>query len=210
MAERALARTIEPVNWIVAPLAIERLMKLRIGKRLVWLLCGLLLALPVAHAKKSQDEDSERQQRGQQQGDQKQSERSAPVRGGYLEKDKPRNTTKSNRENRRSTPQPQSQPRYDNGYERRDSTRNYTPDDRRGGDRNYVPEQRYEPAPRYESAPRYAPRQMNLSEAVAAAERSTGGRVLSAEPIDEGGQLLYRVKVLTPNGRVQVLFIDAQ
>jgi len=198
LAARALARTIEPVNWIVAPLAIERLMKLRIGKRLVWLLCGLLLALPVAHAKKSQDEDSERQQRGQQQGDQKQSERSAPVRGGYLEKDKPRNNTKSNRENRRNAPQPQSQPRYDNGYERRDNNR------------NYVPERRYEPAPRYESPPRYAPRQMNLSEAVAAAERSTGGRVLSAEPIDEGGRLSYRVKVLTPNGRVKVLFLDAQ
>ena len=179
-------------------------MKHRIGKRQVWLLCGLLLGLPVAHAKKSQDEDSERQQRGQQQGDQKQSERSAPVRGGYLEKDKPRNTTKSNRENRRNAPQPQSQPRYDNGDERRDNNRNYVPDDRRGSDRNYVPERRYD------SAPRYAPRQLNLSEAVAAAERSTGGRVLSAEPIDEGGRLSYRVKVLTPNGRVKVLFLDAQ
>ena len=147
-------------------------MKLRIGKRQIWLLCGLLLALPVAHAKKSQDEDSERQQR-----DRQQSEYSAPVRGGYLEKDKPRNTTKSNRENRRNAPQPQTQPRYDNGYERRDSNRNYAPDDHRSGDRNYVPEQRYEPAPRYESAARYAPRQMYLSEAVAAAERSTGGRV---------------------------------
>jgi uncharacterized membrane protein YkoI len=198
LAARAPVRTIEPVNRLVAPLAIERFMKLRIGKRQVWLLCGLLLALPVAHAKKSQDEDSERQQRDQQQYDQQQSERSAPVRGGYLEKDKPRNTTKSNRESRRNAPQPQSQPRYDNGYERRDSNR------------NYVPEQRYEPAPRYESAPRYAPRQMNLSEAVAAAERSTGGRVLSAEPIDEGGRLLYRVKVLTPNGRVSVLYLDAQ
>jgi uncharacterized membrane protein YkoI len=193
LAGRALARTIEPVDWRVAPLAIERLMKHRIGKRQVWLLCGLLLALPVAHAKKSQDEDGERQQRDQQQGDQQQLERSAPpVQGGYLKKDKPRNTMKNDRENRRYTPQPQSQPRYDNGYERRDSNR------------NYVPEQRYEPAPRY------APRQMNLSEAVAAAERSTGGRVLSAEPIDEGGRLSYRVKVLTPDGRVRVLFLDAQ
>ncbi len=154
-------------------------MKLRIGKHQVWLLCGLLLALPVAHANKAQEEASERQQREQQQRNQQQYQRGAPMGGGYLEKDTPRDTTKSNRENRRTTLQPPSHPRAD-------------------------PEQRYE------SAPRYAPRQMNLSEAVAAAERSTGGRVLSAEPIDEGGRLVYRVKVLTPDGRVSVLYLDAQ
>ncbi|MFP5504846.1 MAG: PepSY domain-containing protein [Gammaproteobacteria bacterium] len=49
-----------------------------------------------------------------------------------------------------------------------------------------------------------------MSEAVAEAERRTGGRVLSADPREDNGQLYYRVKVLTPNGRVQMLHIDAR
>lgn len=35
-------------------------------------------------------------------------------------------------------------------------------------------------------------------------ERS-GGRVLQAEPMQRGGQEVYRIKVLTPEGRVRVL-----
>ncbi|MBI5041358.1 MAG: PepSY domain-containing protein [Gammaproteobacteria bacterium] len=161
-------------------------------KRQAWLLCGLLLTLPVAQAKKQQDEDSERQR----------TERVAPQRGHLQQNTAPRDTRNGNQQRdqqdngRRYAPQDDRryapQPRYDNGY------------DNRGYDRGYAP------APRYESAPRYAPRGMNLSEAVAEAERRTGGRVLSAEPIDDGGQLFYRVKVLTPNGRVKVLFLDAQ
>lgn len=172
---------------------------------MVAVLCGVLLAQPLAYARKSQDEDQESRQKNQ---------HSAPISGGYLEKDNARSSTKVYRDTRRNDPQPQ----YDAGDEhsngssehndaaayRHEDSRDYTPQD------NNRSEQRYEPAPRYESAPRYAPRGMNLSEAVSVAERNTGGRVLSAEPLDENGQLSYRVKVLTPNGRVQVLFIDAQ
>lgn len=61
-----------------------------------------------------------------------------------------------------------------------------------------------------EDRSRWEPRGLSLSEAVSQAERSTGGRVLSAEPRDEGGRAYYRVKVLSPNGRVQVLYIDAR
>jgi uncharacterized membrane protein YkoI len=147
-------------------------------KRLIWLLCGLLLVLPVAQAKKPQDEDSERQ---------KSEQRAPPMRGSYLEKDRNNRNRDEQRDQQGDGRRYEQQPRYDGGY-----------------DRGYVP------APRYEPAPRYAPRGMNLSEAVTEAERRTGGRVLSAEPIDEGGQLFYRVKVLTPNGRVKVLFLDAQ
>lgn len=50
----------------------------------------------------------------------------------------------------------------------------------------------------------------SLSDAVREAERRTGGQVLSAEPRDEGGRPVYRVKVLTPDGRVRVLYLDAR
>ncbi|MBI5461796.1 MAG: PepSY domain-containing protein [Gammaproteobacteria bacterium] len=167
-------------------------MQHRTWKRQAWLLCGLLLALPVAQAKKPQDEDGERQR----------SERVAPQRGHVQQNTAPRNT--QNRDTQRD--------RQDNGrhYQPPQDERRYAPQPRYDNrdERSY--ERGYAPAPRYESEPRYAPRGMNLSEAVAEAEQRTGGRVLSAEPIDDGGQLFYRVKVLTPNGRVQVLFLDAQ
>lgn len=182
-------------------------MQLRLGKLMATLLCGLLLAQPLAYAKKSQDDDQENQQNNQ---------HSAPMSGGYLEKDKARTNAKSSRETRHSD----AQPTYDSGNSRGNSKRNDTPEYRRENQhtaeqraapiQRYEPAPRYEVAPRYEAAPRYAPRGMNLSEAVSVAERSTGGRVLSAEPLTENGQLTYRVKVLTSNGRVQVLFIDAQ
>lgn len=78
-----------------------------------------------------------------------------------------------------------------------------SPDDRR------YQEPRYDDR-RYDQDPRTAPRGMSLSDAVSEAERRTGGRVLSADPREENGQIYYRVKVLTPNGRVQMLYIDAR
>lgn len=62
--------------------------------------------------------------------------------------------------------------------------------------------------PRYEERRQAQPR-MSLSDAVAEAERRTGGQALSAEPRMDGGRMSYRVKVLTPNGRVQILYMDA-
>ncbi|MFN2309737.1 MAG: PepSY domain-containing protein [Gammaproteobacteria bacterium] len=88
-----------------------------------------------------------------------------------------------------------------------------------GEDRGARPERGYDaPRPvrdagndqRYAAPPRSAPRGMSLSEAVSEAERRTGGRVLTAAPREENGQLHYRVKVLTPDGRVQMLYIDAR
>lgn len=170
-------------------------------KRRIWLLCGLLLALPVAQAKKPHGENNERQTM----------ERAPPMRGGYLEKDHDNRDQGPQYDERHSTPQYERhyapQPRYDDGYnhDRRDQ---YDRGDEHGDERDY--DHGYNQAPHYEPVPRYAPRGLNLSEAVNEAERRTGGRVLSAEPVDEGGQLFYRVKVLTPNGRIQVLFLDAQ
>lgn len=81
-------------------------------------------------------------------------------------------------------------------------------DDRRRGD--WQPDDRRYDDRRYDQPSRSAPRGMSLSDAVSEAERRTGGRVLSADPREENGQLHYRVKVLTPNGRVQMLYIDAR
>lgn len=157
-------------------------MKFRSGYLSAGLLCGLLLAQPLAYARKSQDEAKQDEQQN-----------SAPIYGGYLGKDQSRNKANDDR----------------GGHDNR-SEQHYESEQRYEPIQHYESGPRYQAEPRYESAPRYAPRGMNLSEAVSVAERSTGGRVLSAEPLDENGQLSYRVKVLTPNGRVQVLFIDAQ
>jgi len=166
----------------------------------------LLLAQPPAYAKKSPHEDQEDPQSNQ---------RSTPISGGYLEKEKSRSSSKSNRDTRHSDSQPQHESARESGNSKRNEASGYhqaspSAEQRSVPMQRYEAAQRYESAPRYEAAPRYAPRGMNLSEAVSIAERSTGGRVLSAEPLTENGQLTYRVKVLSSNGRVQVLFIDAQ
>ena len=65
-------------------------------------------------------------------------------------------------------------------------------------------------APRDYSDPRAAPQRrpgMSLDQAVGMASRE--GRVLSADVVDAGGGPAYRVKVLTPQGRVRVLYFDA-
>jgi uncharacterized membrane protein YkoI len=50
---------------------------------------------------------------------------------------------------------------------------------------------------------------MSRDEAAAAAQRSTGGRVLSVEKADAGGRAAWRVKVVTAKGEVRVIMIDA-
>ena len=47
---------------------------------------------------------------------------------------------------------------------------------------------------------------ISLAEATELAQKATGGRVLDAQP-SQGG---YRIKVLTPQGEVRVLFVDSQ
>jgi len=50
---------------------------------------------------------------------------------------------------------------------------------------------------------------VSLDAAVARIQRETGGRVLSASTVREGGRLIHRIKVLLPSGKVRVYQVDA-
>jgi uncharacterized membrane protein YkoI len=50
---------------------------------------------------------------------------------------------------------------------------------------------------------------LSLQEAVAQVERETGGKILSAETIRVGSGVVYRIKVLTPDGRIRVFQLPA-
>lgn len=45
----------------------------------------------------------------------------------------------------------------------------------------------------------------SLNDTVRRVERETGGRILSAETVVSGSREVYRIKVLTPDGRVRVV-----
>ncbi len=62
--------------------------------------------------------------------------------------------------------------------------------------------ERVVPEPRVES-----PRS-ELPESVLRAERETGGQVLRAESMQRDGREVYRLKVLTPDGRVRIMRDD--
>jgi uncharacterized membrane protein YkoI len=51
---------------------------------------------------------------------------------------------------------------------------------------------------------------VDLNEAVQQVQRETGGRVLSAETVNQNGRMVHRIKVLTASGQVRVVVIDAQ
>jgi uncharacterized membrane protein YkoI len=51
---------------------------------------------------------------------------------------------------------------------------------------------------------------VSLNEAVQQVKHQTGGRVLSAETVNQGGRTVHRIKVLTPSGQVRVVVVDAQ
>lgn len=51
---------------------------------------------------------------------------------------------------------------------------------------------------------------VSLNEAVQQVKRDTGGRVLSADTVNQGGRTVHRIKVLTPSGQVRVVVVDAQ
>jgi uncharacterized membrane protein YkoI len=57
------------------------------------------------------------------------------------------------------------------------------------------------------AAPAWA--DVNRDDAAAAAARAGGGRVLSVEKSQAGGRAVWRVKVLTAQGEVKVVLIDA-
>jgi hypothetical protein len=46
-------------------------------------------------------------------------------------------------------------------------------------------------------------------DAAQVAQRASGGRVLSVEKVEQQGQVVWRVKVLTPAGEVRVILVDA-
>ena len=50
---------------------------------------------------------------------------------------------------------------------------------------------------------------MSRDDAAAAAQRATGGRVLSVDKTDSAGHAAWRVKVVTAKGEVRVIVIDA-
>ena len=51
--------------------------------------------------------------------------------------------------------------------------------------------------------------EVSRDEAAAAVQRASGGRVLAVDRIDRDGRAVWRVKVLTANGEVKVILIDA-
>jgi hypothetical protein len=59
------------------------------------------------------------------------------------------------------------------------------------------------------SLPAQAQRAVDLQDAVERVQRQTNGRILSAETVRVGRQKVYRVKVLRPEGRVQVVMVPA-
>jgi uncharacterized membrane protein YkoI len=50
---------------------------------------------------------------------------------------------------------------------------------------------------------------ISRDQAAVAAQRLSNGRVLSVEKIDAGGRAVWRVKVITGQGDVRVILIDA-
>ncbi len=50
----------------------------------------------------------------------------------------------------------------------------------------------------------------SLKEAIARVERETGGKVLSAETRHAGKQTIYRLKVLTRDGKVKIVEVVAE
>ncbi len=50
---------------------------------------------------------------------------------------------------------------------------------------------------------------VSLNQAVQQAQQQSGGRVLSADTVNQGGRTVHRVKVLTPSGQVRVYTFDA-
>lgn len=51
--------------------------------------------------------------------------------------------------------------------------------------------------------------QLSASAAADLVQRRTGGRVLAVQAQRESGREIYRVKVLTPQGEVRIVLVDA-
>jgi uncharacterized membrane protein YkoI len=53
-------------------------------------------------------------------------------------------------------------------------------------------------------------REISLQEAVAQAQREVEGKVLSVQTLNVGKRKIYRIKVLTHDGRVRVVQVPAE
>ena len=53
-------------------------------------------------------------------------------------------------------------------------------------------------------------RKVQLREAVDQVQRDTGGKILAAQTVGHGSNRTYRIKVLTPDGRVRVVQVQAR
>jgi hypothetical protein len=60
------------------------------------------------------------------------------------------------------------------------------------------------------SSAQTTPPAITLDQAVLQVQHDTGGKVLSADPRRIGRRLEYRIKVLTPEGHVQVMAISSE
>jgi hypothetical protein len=69
-------------------------------------------------------------------------------------------------------------------------------------------QRRANPPPRPARAP--LERRGSLDEAVADVQRRTGGRILSAETLEERGRAVHSIRVLTPEGRVRTFELEAR
>lgn len=76
------------------------------------------------------------------------------------------------------------------------------------GAREWRAAPRFQPPPAAEQRDAQHGSGPGLDAAVEAAERETGGRVLSARSELENGRWIYRIKVLTAAGRVRMLSFD--
>jgi hypothetical protein len=59
------------------------------------------------------------------------------------------------------------------------------------------------------ASPAVAQRAISLQDALERVQRETGGKILSAETVRQGRADVYRIKVLSPQGRVQVVTLPA-
>lgn len=69
-----------------------------------------------------------------------------------------------------------------------------------------------DPGPRtlLAEADRRTPRRITMSEAFEIVQRQTGGRVLQAQDARGEGRNAYRIKVLTRQGEVRVVYVNAE
>lgn len=59
------------------------------------------------------------------------------------------------------------------------------------------------------SAPIYAQQApVSLDAAATMVRRISGGRIVGADAMDDNGKVVYRIKVLLPEGRVRVYLVD--